>query len=239
MGNTMYEEVRKTHNPFVGCRHACIYCVPSFQRQAKRQRKRCVKCYNYEPHFHPERLKDYLPRTKPDEFIFLCDMGDVAFAKPEWLKLIIEHEVRRYPDRTFLIQSKNPACFEPFSGLYPENLILGVTIETNKVEFDTPSKYRNYQERSKAPLPEQRYKAMVKLNHSRKLVTIEPILDFDLPILVSWIREIKPEAVYVGYDNHNCKLPEPLKWKTLKLIEELKKFTEVRRKTIRKAWFEW
>ena len=35
--SNMYAEA-KTWNPFKGCAFDCVYCVPSFQRQAKRQK---------------------------------------------------------------------------------------------------------------------------------------------------------------------------------------------------------
>jgi hypothetical protein len=79
------------------------------------------------------------------------------------------------------------------------------------------------------------------LMHPRKYVTIEPIMEFDLDAMVEWIKEINPEFVYVGYNNLDSKnfhLPEPPLEKTMKLIAELEKITEVRLKTIRKAWFD-
>ena len=67
----------------------------------------------------------------------------------------------------------------------------------------------------------------------------EPILDFDLKVFSKWIKAIRPEFVYIGYDNHDCKLLEPSLDKTTKLIDELEQSgIEVRLKTLRKAWFE-
>jgi len=228
--NRMYEGVR-TWNPFVGCKHGCVYCVPSFQRQAKRRRKWCELCYRFEPHFHPERL-DRIPKAKT---IFACAYGDVAFANVEWLVHIVG-VIKEHGDRTFYLQSKDPECFE---GLVEgvDNLVVGTTIETNRLFFETPSEFTAYSEISQAPHPFWRYSVLTRLD-ARKYVTIEPILDFDLPKLVSGLRAIQPEYVYIGYDNHNCRLPEPPLEKTLKLIEELERFTEVRLKTIRKAWYE-
>jgi len=236
MRSNMYREAKdKTVNLFVGCKYNCVYCKPSFQKMMKRQKHRCLKCYNYEPHFHPERLKRRPPKTKGKEFIFLCDCGDVSFMTPEQWEMLIEY-VEKWNDRTFLIQSKNPLCFAPYS--FPENVILGTTIETNWVHFSF-SKYRNYWNISKAPLPVYRCQAMIMLKHPRKAVTVEPILDFDLHVLLTWIVKIWPEFVYVGYDNHKCYLPEPPLQKTLHLIEELEKEgIEVRTKNIRKAWYE-
>lgn len=237
----MYKEAKETRNPFVGCKHGCIYCVPSFQRQAKRRGKRCLSCYKFEPHFHEGRLGKPYKKLPPDCFVFLCDMGDISFAKPEWRMKIYE-EVGRNPHLTFLIQSKNPRIFHVDfeKGLIPHNLLLGTTIETNRTSFNTPSKYRFYTEISKAPLPFERYRAMKELRYEKKSVTIEPILDFDIDTLTSWIQEIGPRIVYIGYDNHGCKLPEPPLWKVKELIGRLKNFAEVRYKTPerRGAWWE-
>ena len=52
------------------------------------------------------------------------------------------------------------------------------------------------------------------------------------------IKNVEPRFVYVGYDNYGCKLPEPRLSETLWLIDELKRFTTVRTKTIRRAWHE-
>ncbi len=228
----MYKGV-KTWNPFVGCKHGCVYCVPSFQRQAKRRRKWCQSCYDFEPHFHPERL-DKVPKA---DTIFACAYGDFVFARSNIMEKIFE-VMAKHSDKTFYIQTKDPVCYILYQNfpnrddenIIPENVILGTTIETS---ID-----RDYDRISRALLPSERFEIMADSVEGRKYVTIEPILDFDLDEMVQWIREINPEFVYVGYDNHNCRLPEPPLSKTLELIEELEKFTEVRRKTIRRAWWE-
>jgi len=242
MGETnmrMYEENRKSLNAFVGCEHECVYCLPSFQRQAKRQKKRCLDCYDYTPHFHPERLLKAPPKTIGDEFIFFPSSGDIAFALPHELQAMIEY-AEKYSDRIFLMQSKAPKVFLDKSLKFPNNVILATTIETDRTEFWTnPSKYKTYWEISpKAPTPSKRVRTMLELTHKRKSITIEPILSFHLHILSMWIKWIQPEFVYVGYDNHNCKLPEPSLEKTRRLIADLELITEVRVKTLRKAWWE-
>ena len=65
----------RTWNPFVGCLHDCIYCYA--REQAKRRKKKCKKCYNFEPHAHPNRLNQ---KFKPDETVFVCSMADISFA---------------------------------------------------------------------------------------------------------------------------------------------------------------
>jgi len=240
----MYKEAEgKTVSPFVGCEHDCVYCDVTFKRQMKRRKKYCMDCYWYVPHAHLERIRKdgkwiAPPKTAPNEFIFLCDFSDVCYAPKEVMQIIIQW-TEHYPDRTFLLQSKNPECFRQYK--FPKNVILGTTIETNKIFFNTPSKYDYYKQISKAPFPINRFVSMVMLSHPRKLITVEPILDFDLSVMLSWIRAIKPEITYMGYDSHPKvnKLPEPKLKKFDELKERLEKLNlEVRVKLRRKAWWE-
>jgi len=73
-----HQHVRRSKDldPFKGCGFACSYCIPSFQLQAKRQKHNCRRCYDYVPHFHPERL-DRIPSSP---IVFVCGNGDFAFA---------------------------------------------------------------------------------------------------------------------------------------------------------------
>jgi len=220
----MYENTH-TWNPFVGCKHGCIYCYA--RKIAKRQKHRCIDCYNFVPHEHPERLGKKFPKGSQ---VFVCSMGDITFATREYRQRIYD-VIREQPGVTFLLQTKDPIVFmvDLKDESIPENAILGVTLETNKREIT--ERYSN------AASPIVRVAAM-RLLKRRKYVTIEPIMDFDLERMVDYIRDIDPEFVYIGYDNHNHHLPEPSLEKTLKLIEELEKLTEIRKKTIRKAWWE-
>ncbi len=95
-------------------------------------------------------------------------------------------------------------------------------------------------QRSRAPEPSRRFKDFLEVDHPRKFVTIEPILDFDLEPFVEWIREIGPERVYIGYDSRRKRdLPEPSLEKTQELVRRLTEFTVVKLKRhIRKAWWE-
>ena len=111
-----------------------------------------------------------------------------------------------------------------FLDLYPENVVLGSTIETN----------RDYSV-SKAPKTTERYEFMKKLSFKKKIVSIEPIMDFDLEIFVSWIKEINPVLVHVGYDNYNNNLAEPTLSKTKQLMEQLNTFTRVKTLTLRES----
>ena len=221
----MYEET-KTWNPFVGCLFGCVYCKPSFQAQLKR-RKECLDCYNYHPHTHRKRL-DKIPSAK---IVFVAGDGDIAFCPlnftTEIINAIKEHNKRCFY-KTYYLQSKNPVCFKQFLNELPANVILLTTLETNRDE--------GYEKISKAPKPSTRYKDFLELNYRRKVVTVEPIMDFDLDTFAEWIVNIKPEYVWIGFNSRpkQVQLPEPSPAKTQELIDMLKaKGIEVRGKELR------
>jgi hypothetical protein len=211
--SNMYQRA-KTWNPFKGCGFACTYCVESFQRQAKRQMHNCTLCYQYKPHFHPERL-DEIPSTP---IIFVCGNGDIAFASPEERSAIIAG-IRKWTDRhprsdtVFYLQSKQPSCLAPNLAELPGNVILVTTLETNRDA--------GYEAVSKAPPPSERYRQFLGLRYPRKIVTVEPVMDFDPEVLAEWMVNIKPELVYLGFNSRKePRLPEPS-------LEKLVKFTSL------------
>lgn len=68
---------------------------------------------------------------------------------------------------------------------------------------------------------------MSGLDDFDRYVTIEPIMDFDLPKLVELIKMCEPIQVNIGADSGNNNLPEP---SAIDLIEELKQFTTISKK---------
>ncbi len=210
MSDHMYNNA-KTWNPFKGCLFNCIYCKPSFQAQAKRQKHRCMNCYNYVPHTHEDRLG----KIPPAEIVFACGNSDISFCDPDFTRKIInaiKHHNVRCPDKTYFFQSKKPQYFEQFMGEFPENVIVLTTLETNRDE--------GYRAIAEAPLPSDRYRQLLNLDYPRKVVTIEPVLDFDLHIFSRWILDLAPEYVWIGYNSRpkQVNLPEPSKDKLLEFI---------------------
>jgi len=188
----MFRCVEKTWNPMVGCGYKCVYCWA--RRQAKRQKHRCLLCYHFVPHLHLGRRVPNAGR------IFVCSMGDLfCDAIPnDWIEMILDI-VRRYPDREFLFCTKNPRRYHDFE--FPENCILGVTIETNRDELCAMF--------SSAPKPSERFNSFIALKHPRRFQSNEPIMDFDLEVMLDWTRVIAPEVCEIGYDPYFRKLVEP------------------------------
>jgi hypothetical protein len=229
MKTNMYNLSVMQWNPFVGCNHYCKYCKSSFQVQIKRWAKKyCDKCYNFVPHEHPERLGQSLPTTGYMQFIFTCANGDISFCPTEYL-MKITNRIRIEPHKTFLLQSKNPGSFSRVT--FPRNVILGTTLETNRDDL--------YEGISKAPKPSRRYMDFMAIKHNMKMVTIEPVIDFDLNVMVRWMENINPCMVWLGYDSRSNHLPEPELEKVKSLYWKLgeRGFTVILKK-IRKAWWE-
>ena len=225
----MFPIVSSTWNPVSGCPHNCKYCWA--RRLAETKLKHT---HRYKNGFIPKlNYRTFSRRFKRNEIVFTSDMGDL-FAEgipKEWVLRVLRH-VERYPKTYFLFLTKNPARYYEFLKYFPENVVLGATIETNRDDLYTECRI------SRAPLPSKRYMAMRDLEWDLKFISIEPILEFDLDEMVKWVEDIDPVLTFVGYDNWNNKLPEPRYYDTLELIDKLEYITIVIRKTIRRAWYE-
>ena len=211
----MFNIISKTWNPVVGCLHSCSYCWA--RRLVGTRLKNSEK---YKDGFTPKLVEKELRKRFYNQFVFVSDMGDLfgEWVPSEWITKVLD-TVRQNPDSTFLFLTKNPGKYKEFLGLFPENIVLGATLESNR-EYAV----------SKAPLPFERYRSMADIQFDHKLVCIEPIMDFDLETFVQWIKDIKPSVVYVGYDNYNNRLTEPNLTKTEQLIDQLSAFTKVKTK---------
>lgn len=223
MKSRMYPFITETYNPVGGvCPYNCVYCW------AKALIKRYGhKKYSGKYYFVEGALKK---KFKAGSFVFLCDMLDLfAFNVPREIILKVLEIARNNPDSKFLLETKNPRRYSNFVKEFPDNVVLGVTVESNR---DIPVSY--------APKIYTRIEWLLALANLTKLplfISIEPILEFDLKPFLFAIKHIQPWAVAIGYDNYKHSLPEPELNKTLKFIEELEKFTVVYRKTIKEAWW--
>ena len=203
----MYEFVTHMWSPIKGrCSHDCSYCYMKRWPLPKL-------------HLDEKDLKTDLDKGR---FIFVghtCDM----FAEDvpsDWIERVLGR-LCSYPKNKYLLQSKNPQRFLDFTGHYPPDIILGTTIETNRDIVET-----------KAPTVLQRAQALAELSGKGfvTMVTIEPIFDFDLDVLIRLIILSNPEWVNIGADSKGHKLPEPTPDKIEGLIRALEEKTTVKLK---------
>jgi len=207
----MYDWITKKRN-FIGgeCPHQCVYCYVNY---FKKRWPKVKEKYSGKPFLIESELE------KPEgsgHMVFVQDCGDL-FAEDipsEWIQEVLNH-CRKY-DNTYLFQSKNPMRFLEFA--FPFKVILGTTIESD----------RNYK-LSKAPKVQERAKAMKLLSAKyKRMITIEPIISFIPERFVSLLKVARPNWINIGADSKGHNLPEPSPDKIRKLIEELRKFTEVK-----------
>jgi hypothetical protein len=115
---------------------------------------------------------------------------------------------------TYLFHTKNPKN----TLLLPvrDNFILCATIESN----------RWYEAMGKAPSIESRFLGLHGYS-GRKMITIEPVMDFDTTEFAELIKSCNPEQVNIGADSGHNHLPEPSPEKIAALIEALRPYTKV------------
>jgi hypothetical protein len=167
-----------------------------------------------------------------DNFIFVgssCDMWSDAIPQA-WIDRTVEH-CTHFSSR-YLFQTKNPGKIESYIEWLPKESVIGTTIESN----------RYYPEMGTAPYTTIRAERMAIIRGcgfpNTLMVTIEPIMDFDLSTMIAMISRIEPEWVNIGANtNHKIKLHEPEPSKIQELISELEKITKVKiKKNLNRLW---
>ena len=176
-------------------------------------------CYMKVQKQKPLRLveKEFNDDLGKNNFIFVGSSTDM-FAEDvpkEWISKVLEHCNKH--NNKYLFQTKNTIRFKEFKKQFPKNSVFGTTLES-----DIDHKI------SDAPISITRALWLFDFKAKTKMISIEPIMDFDFVSFIFMIRKINPEWVVIGADSKNHGLKEPSKEKILKLIEELKKFTEVK-----------
>lgn len=213
----MYEWVTHTWNTIKGaCEHDCSYCY--MKRWGK---------------LNPVRFDETEIKTDLgfSNFIFVgssCDMFSKSIPD-EWISKTLEH-CRDHHANSYLFQTKNPSRLLSFiDQLKDLDFRICTTIESNRYY---PEIMRNSPHPTYRAINMNNIEYWFKLGFPNKklLVTIEPILDFDLKDLTHLIETCLPYQVNIGANSGKENLPEPSNEKILELISELEKFTKVKLK---------
>jgi len=215
----MYDWCDFTHTHLRGeCSHRCSYCY--VQAMEKR--------------FGGGHYAGEL-RLKESEFnvnygsgctIFIEHCNDLfaADVPDEWIQQILMH-CAKWPDNTYVFQTKNPGRYSSFLPMMPVKRVLGCTIESTddnviRVVSSAPSvRKRSYEMRE------------LRRNGEDIFITIEPILRGCDMLMVSWLEDIKPNFVNIGADSKKSGLPEPSPEELRMFLDALKKTgLEIRKK---------
>ncbi len=194
----MYSFVTHTWNPIKGkCFHDCSYCY--------------MKQYPLgELRLDARELKTDLGEGN---FIFLGSSTDM-FAEnvPGYWIIDVLNACHNHCHNKYLWQTKNPKRFLELKVGFPEKSIFCITLESNRHYPDIMGN---------APTPKARVEAFSLLQAPR-MITIEPILDFDLVPLLDMIDDIAPQQINIGADSKGHNLPEPSAEKVDRLIIALR-----------------
>jgi DNA repair photolyase len=211
----MYLDITHTWNPIAGkCENGCVYCSTNkFYYPVLKEK------YSGELRIVENELKTNLGKGNR---IFVASQNDMFTGGivGEWVGRILGH-CKKY-DNMYLFQTKQPSSYKWFD--FPDNSYLATTLETN----------RYYKELYSEECPPPKYRANSLGIASMRypvIVTIEPILDFDLDEFVDMIRSTNAVSIYIGADSGHNNLHEPPKEKIFELISELEKFTLVKQKS--------
>jgi DNA repair photolyase len=203
----MYEFVTHVWNPIKGrCSHNCSYCYV----------KRIAHRFGTEQ--NPIRFDEKEMRTDlgSGNFIFVGSSCDI-FAPDipdNWIRDIVEY-TRTFTNNQYLLQTKNPnRIISSYPGTSTGLHKICTTIETNRwvpevMRNALPTKLRAF---ALAVLTGMGYRTMV---------TVEPIMDFDLNNMVRLLRLTKAEQVNIGADSGRNNLPEPPAEKIEELVAGL------------------
>ncbi|MDP8269432.1 MAG: DUF5131 family protein [Candidatus Tenebribacter davisii] len=203
----MKDLIISTWNPLGGaCPHECKYCSTE-----KLMRYPVIKeKYTGEVKFIEKEMNTNLGS---ENFIFVCAQHDL-FAKevPEsWISRILMY-CSKFNNK-YLFQSKNPARMHDFLPLFPVGSMLCTTVETNRPEL--------IEEFSGGAIVEERVEAIGELYGAKRMITIEPVMAFDVDRMADLIIKADPDFIAIGANTGLLKLPEPTKDDVIRLIGRL------------------
>jgi DNA repair photolyase len=203
----MYNFVTHTWNPVKGkCGYGCFYC---YVNKWKRN--------NNPLHVDESCFRDDLGKGN---FFFICSGCDLFHPNvpDEWINRVLQY-MRQYQDSKYLLHTKNPGRVLELAQkgfVWPGDTTLCVTIESN----------RWFEEMGEASEPEARFDILSRIS-GKRMITVEPVMDFDVTEFAEQILNCRPVQVNIGADSCGNALIEPSAVKLQELIERLRPHTKI------------
>ena len=193
----MYDFVTHTWNVIKGrCSHNCSYCYMKKWKQNSL-------------HFDS---KEFLTDLGSNNFIFVG--SGTNNINPIWVTRVLDY-CNGFNNK-YLFQSKDPAnILRHIDHPVFQKSVVCTTIESNRFY---PSVM------GKAPAIEERVSAMEKISDKgiTTFVTCEPIMDFDVDDLTSFVLRCHPQQVNIGRNSWSeVSIPEPTNEKVAEFISKL------------------
>lgn len=148
--------------------------------------------------------------------IFVCSGTDMfaPVVPAPWISAVIDKMGKHA--NTYLLQTKNPLRMFYYHDVVPKDTIFCTTIESDRDYPEIMGSSPNIQSRVAGMI-------MFKRAEAKRMVTVEPIMDFNVLELSSLLIQIDPMQVNIGADSKRHNLPEPSGWQVKKLIENLRR----------------
>jgi hypothetical protein len=192
-------------NPVRGkCPYQCSYCF--------------VGRWGKQPELHLDE-KELHTDMGEGNVIFVCSGCDLFHPSipDEWIKRVMSNALANEKNQ-YLWHTKNPLRVLDYSYMIPGKDIVCATIETNRA-------YRQHMGKGIAS-PVERAGAL-NLCRAQKMITIEPVMDFDIVEFAAIIDLCKPCQVNIGADSGWNRLREPDQKKLSLFIDLLETRTKV------------
>ena len=124
MAKTKIEWADEVWNPVWGCFNHCPYC---YARKIAKRFGQTQEQRDFIPSWREDNYNR--PFAKSTKRVFVNSMSDPMYWYPAWMEFVLER-IRQHPEIQFIFLTKGGfrVYRELYDSIYPENVILGITV---------------------------------------------------------------------------------------------------------------